>query len=65
MLVLEAKLDEQIILYDTESDLRIVIKPFRRFGGGTIQLGFDAPERIQITRERGNGNGYTKTSQVS
>ncbi|MBN2457297.1 MAG: carbon storage regulator [Sedimentisphaerales bacterium] len=60
MLVLEPKPDEKIILFDTVSKTRIVIKAFRRSGNGNIELAFDAPEQVRISRERGSVNGNGK-----
>ena len=49
MLVLEAKPDEQFLLYDSVSRLSTTIKVFYR-DSGSLAIAFDAPASVRISR---------------
>lgn len=60
MLVLAAKTDEQIVLRDKVSGTQTAISFFRR-GSGGLQVVFDAPSQVKISRERRNAkDGNTR-----
>ena len=54
MLCLLIRMDEKIVLTDTQTGVRIAFTPYLRTKGGTPELQFaiDAPARIQIAREK-------------
>ncbi len=62
MLVLQAKVDEKFVLFDTVSKLTTTIKVFYR-DGGSLAIAFDAPRAVEISRERQRsvGSGNRKT----
>ncbi|MCJ7777763.1 MAG: carbon storage regulator [Sedimentisphaerales bacterium] len=62
MLVLEAKPDEQFLLYDSVSRLSTTIKVFYR-ENGNLAIAFDAPATVRIsrTRQRSAPNGNKRT----
>ena len=62
MLVLEAKPDEQFLLYDGVSRLSTTIKVFYR-ENGNLAIAFDAPAMVRISRtqQRSAPNGNKRT----
>ena len=62
-LCLLIKLDEKIILTDSQTGTRVIITPYLRTKSGVPELQFalDAPAQIKITREKfrdeGQNNG--------
>ncbi len=58
-LVLNAKPDEEFVLYDEKSGLTTVIRPFYRDGGG-LAVAFDAPSEVKISRQRRSADSGDK-----
>ena len=60
MLILETKLDENIVL--RSGDTVITIRPLLRERNGNFALGFTAPRTVEITRVKIQGtDDYGKT----
>ena len=50
-LILEAKLDERFMLFDSISGIRTTIKVFYR-NNGNLAIAFEAPKEVRISREQ-------------
>ena len=61
MLVLEPKVNENIVIHDTVSGSKVIIKLFRRYND-SLSLGFTATQSVRINRERSPKNGDTKAN---
>jgi hypothetical protein len=59
MLCLLIKLDEKIILTDSQTGTRVTITPYLRTKSGTPELQFalDAPKNIRIERQKIRNGG--------